>query len=84
MHTAKMTSKGQVTIPSLVRNILKLKKGSTIMFKLTGKAVVLAPCEIQERSPYTTDEWERIEQLVAEKGMVYKTATAAKKHLKSL
>ena len=84
MHTAKMTSKGQVTIPSFIRELLKLEKGSIVMFRLTERAVVLSPCEIQERLPYTADEWEKIEQLVAEKGKVYRTAAAARKYLKSL
>ena len=83
-ETAKVTSKGQVTIPSTIRDILKLEPGSTVMFKVTDKGVFLLPCEIIEKPAYTTEEWRRIENLVAEKGKVYKTARSAKKHLKSL
>ena len=83
-ETAKVTSKGQVTIPLTIREILKLKPGSTVMFKVTDKGVILSPCEIIEKSVYTAKEWKKIEQLVAEKGKVYKTSAAAKKHIKSL
>ena len=83
-ETAKVTSKGQVTIPSIIREILKLEPGSTVMFKVTDKGVILSPCEIIEKPAYTTKEWKKIELLVAEKGKVYKTSGAAKKHIKSL
>jgi len=33
---------------------------------------------------YTREEWGKIESLVAERGAVYKTSRAAKRHLKSL
>jgi AbrB family looped-hinge helix DNA binding protein len=83
-ETAKVTSKGQVTIPLTIREILKLEPGSTVMFKVTDKGVILTPCEIKEKSVYTAKEWKKIEQLIAEKGKVYKTSAAAKKHIKSL
>ena len=83
-ETAKVTSKGQVTIPSTIRDILKLEPGSAVMFKVTDKGVLLSPCEIIEKPVYTAKEWKKIEKLVAEKGKVYKTSEAAKKHIKSL
>ena len=83
-ETAKVTSKGQVTIPSIIREILKLEPGSTVMFKVTDRGVILSPCEIIEKPVYTAKEWRQIEKLVAEKGKVYKTSGAAKKHIRSL
>ncbi len=83
-ETAKVTSKGQVTIPSTIREILKLEPGSTVMFKVTDKGVILSPCEIIEKPAYSAREWKKIEKLVAEKGKVYKTSREAKKHIKSL
>jgi AbrB family looped-hinge helix DNA binding protein len=83
-ETAKVTSKGQVTIPLTIREILKLEPGSTVMFKVTNKGVIISPCEIIEKPVYTAKEWKKIEQLVAEKGKVYKTSAVAKKHIKSL
>jgi hypothetical protein len=54
------------------------------MFKVSDKGIILSPCEIKEKSPYTEEEWKKIEKLVAEKGKVYKSAEEAKKHIKSL
>lgn len=83
-ETAKVTSKGQVTIPSSIRDILNLEPGSTVMFKVTDKGIILSPCEIIEKPVYTTSEWKKIERMVAEKGKAYKTARSAKKHVESL
>jgi len=83
-ETAKVTSKGQVTIPLMIREILKLEPGSTVMFKITDRGVILTPCEIKEKPAYTAKEWKTIERLVAEKGKIYKSSSAAKKHIKSL
>lgn len=84
METAKVTSKGQVTIPLSIREILHLEPGSTVMFKVTEKGIILSPCEIIEKPVYTTSEWEKIENMVAERGKVYKTSKSAKKHVESL
>ena len=83
-ETAKVTSKGQVTIPSTIREILRLEPGSTVMFKVTENGVLLSPCEIIEKPSYTPKEWRQFEKMVAEKGKIYKTARSAKKHLDSL
>ncbi len=83
-ETAKVTSKGQVTIPSTIREILRLEPGSTVIFKVTEKGVILSPCKIVEEPAYTSKEWRKIEKIVAERGKTYKTARSAKKHLDSL
>jgi AbrB family looped-hinge helix DNA binding protein len=83
-ETAKITSKGQVTVPALVREILNLKKGSVVVFKITEKGVTFSPAELREIEPYTRDEWQKIEKIVAEKGKIYRTAKGARKHIKSL
>ncbi len=81
---AKMTSKGQVTVPAPIRAIFNLKKGSSVIFKVTDKGVLFLPCEIKERDTYTQEEWGKIEHLVAERGKSYKTSKGAREHLKSL
>jgi AbrB family looped-hinge helix DNA binding protein len=81
---AKMTSKGQVTVPAPIRGIFNLKKGSSVIFKVTNKGVFFLPCEIKERDTYTQEEWGKIERLVAEHGKSYKTSKGARGHLKSL
>jgi AbrB family looped-hinge helix DNA binding protein len=84
VEIAKMTSKGQITVPASIRDVLNLKKGSSVMFKLTDKGVSFMPCEIKARETYTQEEWGKIERLVAERGNTYKTSRGAQKHLKSL
>ena len=84
MELAKVTSKGQVTIPAVVRDLLKLGKGSNLLFKITETGIYLSPCEVREKPAYSAREWKKIEQLVAEKGKVYPDARSARKHIESL
>ena len=84
IEMATMTSKGQVTVPAPIRNIFSLKKGSTVIFKVTDKGIFFMPCEIKEKEAYGQEEWGKIERLVAERGKTYKTAMGARRHLKSL
>ena len=39
LSNAKLTSKGQITIPKIVRDKLKLKEGDIVIFHLEGKDV---------------------------------------------
>lgn len=84
IEIARMTSKGQITVPATIRDIFNLGKGSSVAFKLTDKGVLFTPCEITERETYSPEEWGKIERLAAERGPSYKTAKGAQKHLKSL
>jgi len=84
IEMAKMTSKGQVTVPAPIRAIFNLKKGSAVIFKVTDRGVFFLPCEITEREAYTPEEWGKIRSLVAERGKSYKTSKEARDHLKSL
>jgi AbrB family looped-hinge helix DNA binding protein len=84
IEIAKMTSKGQVTVPASIRGILNLQKGSSVIFRLTEKGVSFMPCEVKARETYTQEEWGKIERLVAERGRTYRTSKGAQKHVKSL
>ncbi len=84
IETATLTSKGQLTVPAPIREIFDLKKGSTVIFKVTDKGVLFMPCELKARDPYSPQEWEKIERLVAERGKAYKTMRSARQHLRSL
>jgi AbrB family looped-hinge helix DNA binding protein len=81
---AKMTSKGQVTVPAMIRAIFNLRKGSSVIFKVTDKGVLFLPCEIMERETYTQEEWGEIRRFVEERGKSYKTSKRARERLKSL
>ncbi|MBF0571144.1 MAG: AbrB/MazE/SpoVT family DNA-binding domain-containing protein [Candidatus Omnitrophica bacterium] len=84
LETAKITSKGQVTIPNRIRKMLRLKEGESVGFSITKEGVVLVPCQVTVKSPYTPQEWQKIEKLAAEKGKTFTSAKGAKDYLKSL
>lgn len=82
--TAKITSKGQITIPNQIRKLLHLETGASVAFGLTKAGVVLLPCEVTDKLPYTAKKWEKIEKLAAKKGKNFSNADAAKMHLAGL
>ena len=41
MELAKVTSKGQITIPKSIREMLKVKEGSKILFFKQGDEIVI-------------------------------------------
>jgi len=84
IETAKVTSKGQVTIPNKIREILHVSTGACIAFGVSKDGVILLPCKVTAESPYTPSEWAKIEKLASAKGKVYKTAKKAKKHIEAL
>ena len=73
---ARMTSKGQVTIPREIRKKLKLQKGSLIAFVLKGQQAELTQVEddvmvlkgsVQVRGPQNFDQIEtEVEKRIAQ------------------
>lgn len=84
IETAKITSKGQITIPNRIRELLHLGEGSSIAFGLIRQGIILLPCKFVVGSPYTSKEWEKIKRLASAKGKVYKSAKEAKKYIETL
>lgn len=84
LETAKITSKGQVTIPNRIRKLLHVSTGASLAFGLSKEGVVLLPCKVTAESPYSAAEWAKIERLASVKGKVYKSAKKAKKHIEAL
>lgn len=84
IETAKITSKGQVTIPNRVRKLLHVAEGTSIAFALCREGIILLPCKITAESPYTPNEWAKIEKLASTKSKSYKTIKGAKKFIKTL
>lgn len=41
MELAKVTTKGQITIPKAIRELLELKEGSKIIFIQNGKDIII-------------------------------------------
>ena len=81
VEIAKVTSKGQVTIPSRIRKLLHVSTGACIAFGVSKDGVILLPCKVTAESPYTPSEWAKIEKLASAKGKGYKTVREAKKHI---
>ena len=84
LKTVKITSKGQVTIPSRVRKLLHLEDGSCVGFGITKSGILLVPCKLAAVSPYTPGEWAKIENIASAKGKIYKTSKEAKRHIEAL
>lgn len=84
LDTAKITSKGQITIPNRIRKILKLEEGASVGFALTKEGVVMLPCKVEAKSPYAAREWAKIEKLASAEGKASGSAAAAIKHIASL
>ena len=40
---AKVTAKGQVTIPKAVRDALGLREGDSVVFRIDGRRAIVAP-----------------------------------------
>jgi AbrB family looped-hinge helix DNA binding protein len=84
-ETAKITSKGQITIPNRIRKLLHLHKGEAVGFSITKQGVVLVPFEITaKKSPYTPKEWSKIEKLASQKGKTFASPQSVKNYLKSI
>ena len=84
LETAKITSKGQVTIPNRIRKILRLQEGASIGFAVTKEGVMILPCKVEPHSPYTAKQWAKIEKLASAKGKVHTSAADAIKHIQNL
>jgi len=84
IETAKVTSKGQITIPNRIRELLRVSTGERIAFGVSKEGVVLLPCKVTGISPYTPIEWQKIEKLASAKGKIYNSAEKAKGHIEAL
>lgn len=84
LETAKVTTKGQITIPNRIRKLLHLKEGASVAFGLSKDGVILLPCEVTAKSPYSSKEWAKIEKLATAKGTTHQTADSAKAHINAL
>jgi len=81
---AIISSRGQVTIPQDVRDIMHIKRGSVVGFEPTKRGVLMVAMKVEPENPYTEAEWEKIEKLSKGKGKIYNSAEEAKKHVANL
>jgi AbrB family looped-hinge helix DNA binding protein len=63
MEVSRLTSKGQVTIPKAIRELLKLSEGDRVAFLeengkiLITKASLITLCELKDAIDKTANEW---------------------------
>jgi AbrB family looped-hinge helix DNA binding protein len=55
MLTTRLSSKGQVVLPRLVRTQLRLAPGSKLMCEIRGDSVILTPQSTRGSKEYVTD-----------------------------
>jgi bifunctional DNA-binding transcriptional regulator/antitoxin component of YhaV-PrlF toxin-antitoxin module len=71
-----------ITIPSEVLEQVGSKPGDFFEITNDGYRIILIPKVIEDK--FTELEWEKLNQIVKEKGTVYGKAIDAKSHLKDL
>jgi len=81
---AIISSRGQITIPQDVREIMHIRRGSVVGFEPTRRGILMVAMKVQPQNYYTEEEWLKIEKLSKAKGRTYKTAEKAKKHIADL
>lgn len=64
LATAKITSKGQITIPKIVRNTLKLEEGNSVLFYVDSKNDI----KIVNKKDCSIKTEKNTEQLVIKRG----------------
>ena len=62
--TAKITSKGQITIPKIVRNTLKIEEGNSVLFYVDSKNDI----KIVNKKDCSIKTEKNTEQLVVKRG----------------
>ena len=64
LATAKITSKGQITIPKIVRNTLELEEGDSVLFYVDEKNNI----KIVNRKDCIVQPDKNVEQVVVKRG----------------
>jgi AbrB family looped-hinge helix DNA binding protein len=78
----QLSQRNTITIPSEVLEQVGSKPGDLFEITNDGYRIVLIPKVIEDK--FTEQEWEKLNQIVKEKGTVYDKAIDAKNHLKDL
>lgn len=80
---ATLSSKGQVTLPKTVRELLHLERGDYLQFKPMAGGVLLAKISL-ESEDFSEAEWKTLEHLTNQRGKRYKDAKAFLRDLERL
>ena len=69
---AKVSSKGQITIPHEIREMLNATHmGDLIGFEKKGEDVVIKRVTISKEAEFTEGEWTKLKRLADEKSKIY-------------
>ena len=80
---ATISSKGQVTLPKSVRELLRLQLGDYLRFKPVAGGVLLTKISL-EPEEFSEAEWRALERLTNQRGERYKSAKAFLRDLERL
>jgi AbrB family looped-hinge helix DNA binding protein len=80
---ATVSSKGQVTLPKRVRELLRLHVGDYVRFDPKAGGVLVSRVALEPEG-FTEDEWRALGRLADQAGRRYKTARAFLKDLERL
>lgn len=78
-----LSSKGQLTIPKSIRDILKISDGQRLLLEVKEGSLTVKKVSIQEDREWSDQEWEEIRKLASRKGKRYSSGKAFLKSLKS-
>lgn len=80
---ASVSSKGQLTLPKTLRELLHIKQGDYVRFKPVAGGVLLIKI-VLESEEFSGQEWSQLERLASQRGKRYKSAKAFLKDLERL
>jgi antitoxin PrlF len=80
---ASLTSKGQLTLPKTVRELLRVGMGDYLRFEPRKGGVFISKLRL-DAEEFTENEWQALERLANRAGRRYKTAKEFLRDLKRL
>ena len=81
---ARVTSKGQVTLPKAVREALGIREGTLVGFEVARDTAVLRTLGLVADDPFGEAEWRALAKVARARGRRFRSAEAARRHLDTL
>ncbi|MBN2097215.1 MAG: AbrB/MazE/SpoVT family DNA-binding domain-containing protein [Candidatus Omnitrophica bacterium] len=76
-----VSSKGQITLPKIIREKLHIKEGDMLRLKKQDSEIIIRRIEVMAEEEFNEKEWEKLKKLAQTKG---KTFSKAEDFLKKL
>jgi AbrB family looped-hinge helix DNA binding protein len=78
-----LSSKGQLTLPKPLRDLLKLERGGRILMEPVTGGILLKKAQVRAmEDEFTEDEWTKLKKMASKKGRTYKSGKAFLKSLR--